>query len=103
MKRVICTFCLFLIFLSVRGQNLGIKTNVLYNVTTTLNIGTEIVLFEKISWDISVSYNPWEFSKHKRMRLWLLQPEIRYWTDQMFNKHFLGLHIIWRTIQFQRN
>lgn len=77
---------------SSHSQELGLKTNVLYDITTTFSLGVEIGLDEKTSLDISGAYNPWEFSDVKRMKLWLIQPELRYWLSERQNGHFLGLH-----------
>ena len=54
---------------STHGQNKGyylpkfaIKTNALYWVTTTPNLGFEVGLSKKITLDISGNYNPIKFS-----------------------------------------
>lgn len=70
-----------------------LKTNALYWATTSLNVGAEFALSEKITLDALVSYNPWAFSGNKKFKYWLLQPEIRYWATERFNGHFFGLHI----------
>lgn len=74
------------------AQNMGVKTNILYDATTTFSLGSEIGLSAKTSLDISGAYNPWEFSKTKRMKLWMIQPEFRYWFCEKFNGHFVGIH-----------
>lgn len=74
-----------------RAQEVGIKTNLLYDVTTTLNLGVEVGLGRKTTLDISGNYNPWRFGDY-RLKHGLIQPEIRYWTCEKFNGHFFGLH-----------
>lgn len=70
----------------------AIKTNALYWATTTSNLGLEIGLAKKLTLDISGNYNPWEFSDHRQLKHWLVQPEIRYWLCERFNGSFFGLH-----------
>ncbi len=70
----------------------NIKTNVLYDATTTLNLGAEFRLGAKTSLDIPVSYNPWTFDNNKKWKHILVQPEFRWWTKETFNGHFFGLH-----------
>lgn len=92
MKHIVNIFFLCIVTLSLSGQNMGLKTNVLYNATTTFSLGAEIGLGKKTSLDLSGAYNPWEFSETKRMKLWMVQPEFRYWFCEKFNGHFVGLH-----------
>ncbi|MBK5722940.1 DUF3575 domain-containing protein, partial [Dysgonomonas sp. Marseille-P4677] len=42
MKRIIYILLLLSVLASLSGQNVGIKTNVLYDATTTFSLGTEI-------------------------------------------------------------
>lgn len=76
------------------GQKAAVKTNLLYDATTTLNLGFEFGLGEKVTLDISGNYNPWKF-KDYRLKHGLIQPEIRYWLCEKFNGHFFGLHGIY--------
>lgn len=92
MRKIIFISLFILILLPLHGQNVGLKTNVLYDFTTTFSLGAEIGLSKKTSLDISGAYNPWEFSDVKRMKLWLVQPEFRHWFCERLNGHFLGLH-----------
>lgn len=73
------------------GQKAAVKTNLLYDATTTLNLGFEFGLSEKTTLDISGNYNPWKFGK-ARWRHGLIQPEFRYWLCEKFNGSFFGLH-----------
>lgn len=70
----------------------GIKTNVLYWMTTTLNIGAEIGLGKKTTLDIIGAYNPWDFKDNQKIKLRMGQVEFRYWTGERFIGHFFGLH-----------
>lgn len=72
--------------------SLVVKTNALYWATTTPNLGIEFGLSKKLTLDVSANYNPWGFSDNKKMKHWLVQPELRYWTCERFYGHFFGLH-----------
>ncbi|MBQ3608888.1 MAG: DUF3575 domain-containing protein [Bacteroidaceae bacterium] len=91
-------FIILISFMSLfasRGltQNVGIKTNVLYGLTTTLNLSAEIAINNQKSLEILGAYNPWTFHDDKKMRFWLLQPEFRHWFCEKFEGHFIGAHL----------
>lgn len=92
MKRLIfISIWMFAACMTMYGQKAAVKTNLLYDVTTTLNLGFEFGLGKKTTLDISGSYNPWKFGD-ARWRLGLIQPEVRYWLCERFNGSFFGLH-----------
>lgn len=77
---------------SIYGQKVAVKTNLLYDATSTLNLGFEFGLSKKWTLDVSGNYNPWEFGENRKMKHWMVQPEMRYWLCEKFNGHFFGLH-----------
>ena len=83
-----CAFC-------ARSQVVAVKTNVLYDVTTTFNLGAEVAFDKHLSLDISGNYNPWTLPDDKSIKHWLVQPELRYWLHERFNGHFLGVHALY--------
>jgi len=87
-------FSLFIfIFLpKAHAQNLTIKSNLLYNLTTTLNLGLEVSLAPKWTLELPINYNPWSFPKDRKLKHWGIQPEVRYWFCERFMGHFVGLH-----------
>ncbi len=97
MKKKILEFlvatCIVLLY-SMDGyaQKVGVKTNLLYDATTTANLGLEIGLARQWTLDVSGNYNGWTSSETRKFKHWLIQPEARYWFCQKFNGHFLGLH-----------
>lgn len=82
---------IFLTSTFVFSQNFAFKSNLLYDVTSTLNLGFELGMGKKMTIDISGNYNPWKFNNF-RLKHWLIQPEIRYWFCERFNGHSIGLH-----------
>lgn len=86
----------FLFFLMVgamtcRGQVVAIKSNLLYDATTTLNLGMEFGISDRVTLDVSGNYNPWRLGDY-RLKQGLIQPEIRYWPCHKFYRHFFGAH-----------
>lgn len=75
--------------------SLAIKTNLLYNLTTTMNMGGEMKLSDYLTLDLSLSYNPWTFSNNRKFKHISVQPEIRYWIYEPYNGHFLGVHLLY--------
>ncbi len=75
----------------MQGQKVAVKTNLLYDVTTTINAGVEVGLGYRWTLDVSGNYNPWKFDEY-RLKHWMAQPEFRYWFCEKFNGHFLGIH-----------
>ena len=72
--------------------NVSIKSNLLYDATASMNLGLEFRTGDKTSFEIPVTYNPWTFADNRKWKLLLIQPELRFWTDETFNGHFFGLH-----------
>ena len=46
------------------AQKVALKSNLLYDATTTMNLGLEIGLVRKWTLDIPVNYNPWKLSPY---------------------------------------
>lgn len=79
---------------SVFGQKIGVKTNLLYDATTTMNLGFEFGLAPRWTLELSGSYNPWTLDegKNKKIKHLAVIPEARYWLCNRFQGHFFGLH-----------
>ena len=78
MRKIICVLFL-LVGVSLSAQEIAVKTNLLYDASTTINLGTEIGLSPKWTLDLSANYNGWTFSENKKWKHWMAQPEARYW------------------------
>ncbi len=74
------------------GSPWNLKTNLISDVTTTLNLSPEICLSGRSSLDLTLGWNPWKFANHRQWRHILVQPEWRIWTRRTFSGHFFGLH-----------
>lgn len=76
------------------SQQLALKTNLLYGATTTMNIGGEMGFRSRWSLDVSANLNPWSFAENRKFKHWLVQPELRRWNCETFNRAFWGVHLL---------
>lgn len=79
---------------AVLAPRWAVKTNLLYDATTTINLGFELGLGRKWTLDVSANYNPWTFAQNKKLKHLLVQPEFRYWSCERFNRGFWGVHLL---------
>lgn len=75
------------------AQQLGVKTNLLYDATLTPNIGAEISMGRHSSFQLSYALNPWRDGE-KMLRHWSVMPEYRYWFCRPMMGHFIGVHAL---------
>ena len=75
------------------GQDLAVKTNVLYWGTATPNLAFEIGTGKKTSLEIAGGWNPWTYDNDKKMKHYIIQPEFRWWFCERFNRSFIGIHL----------
>lgn len=73
-------------------SQVGLKTNLLYDATATVNLGVEFPIAKKWSLDVSGNVNDWAINDHL-WKHWLAQPEARYWLCDRFSGHFVGAHL----------
>lgn len=73
------------------SQSIALKSNVLYDLTGTFNVGGEIRCDDHHSFQLSINYNPWNRGENKKMKHVLIQPEFRYWLDETFIGSFIGV------------
>lgn len=88
------TGCLLLL-LPEQGeaQKVAGKINLLYGATTAPNAAAEFRLGKQLTLEIGGGGSLWAFDEDTRYKHWLLQPELRWWACDVFNGHFLGLHL----------
>ena len=95
------------------AQEMALKSNLLYDATTTINLGYEVALNHKTTLDIWVNYNPWTLGnkwvglyeneltvlsqsaskRDAKLKHLAIQPEVRWWLCEKFNGHFFGAHL----------
>lgn len=94
LRRGVILLLLFTFSMPLLAQNIAVKSNLLYDFTATLNLGVEVKFAPKWTADLSGNYNPFSFSNDKKWKHWMLQPELRYWFCDAFNRHYVGLHLL---------
>lgn len=91
-----CIMALIVLLLgpaAIKAQDVAVKTNLLYDAALTVNLGAEVRLAPKWSFDLSGNLNAWDVNSHK-WKHWLIQPEGRYWFCEGLQGHFVGLHAL---------
>lgn len=97
MYKIILKFFLVILALATSlsfsfAQKVAIKNNLLYDATVTPNLALEIAMSRKMTLEMAAGLNFFDFSDNKKFKHWLVQPELRWWTCDVFNGHFFGLH-----------
>ena len=81
--------------LSAHGQ-IAVKSNLLYDATTTPNLGIEAGIGQQSTVNLVYGLNAWSFNSEshgeRKVKHWLLMPEYRWWPCTRFNGHFFGVH-----------
>lgn len=85
---LLCGACPFM-----RAQDVGIKTNLVYDALLSPTLGVEVGVAPKWSLDLSGTLNAWEVNE-KSWKLWVVQPEARYWLCQRNDGHFFAAHAL---------
>ena len=91
----ICRWLIVLLLFStgtISAQRIGVKTNLLYDATSTANLGVEASVGKQLTLDLSINYNGWLSTNKHSLKHWLIQPELRYWLDQKYYGHFWGVN-----------
>jgi hypothetical protein len=85
------------------AQDVAIKTNLLgWAAGGTMNAGVEVGTSKKVTLQVVGALNPWTYGHvdpetnvgGKRARLWLVQPEVKYWFCDRFAGHYIGFHAL---------
>ncbi|MCF0174492.1 MAG: DUF3575 domain-containing protein [Bacteroidales bacterium] len=94
LRRFLFTFVVFIGSVQLgNAQDVALKTNLLSDAFTNLNLGVEVGLAPKWTLDIPIQYNPFSFRNGAMMWKHLtVQPEARYWFCDRFSGHFVGIH-----------
>lgn len=83
----------------MHAQKFGVKTDALYWMTTTPNIGFEVGLGKRTTLELSGGYNPWTLNssddRNTKVRHFLITPEFRYWFCERFQGHHMGINAIY--------
>lgn len=95
-RKIHTTLLAFLLVTSTAGmlhaQKVAIKNNLLYDATASPNLALEMALSRKTTLELGAGLNWFDFSDNRKAKHWLVQPELRWWTCDVFNGHFFGIH-----------
>lgn len=78
----------------------AVKTNLLLDATTTMNLAVELRVSPKHTIELSGSYNPFSWPDNRKWKSIAVQPEFRYWVFDPFAGHFIGVHMHWAHYNF---
>ena len=99
MRRFIryCLLSSFLLFAGSLTTNLhaqfySVQSNTLKLATTTFNVEGSMLLDKHWTLNMSVSYNPWNFSDTKKIKHFLIEPAARYWFWQPYAGNFISMY-----------
>lgn len=94
--KYLCSLALAILSCFCASAQFAVKTNLLYDATTTPNLGVEVGIGLKSSINLVYGLNPWSFKSEshgeRKAKHWVLMPEYRWWACSKFNGHFLGVH-----------
>lgn len=93
-------FTLLSISLTCYSQTVGIRTNVLYLLTTSPNIGVDVGFGSHSSVNASLGYNPFKFSNKSvseaasspKLMHWSGNAEYKYWFCRPLERWFVGAY-----------
>lgn len=71
---------------------IAVKTNLIFAAALVANIGVEAQFARHWTIDLPFYYSPYDITPTRKIRLFGIQPELRYWFDRGFKGHFVGLH-----------
>ncbi len=83
---------------ALSAQRVGLKTNLVYLATGTVNFAAEVALAPKTTVDIVGTCNIpgliyfGDKSLNRKIWHWITQPELRFWHTEAFNRGFVGIH-----------
>lgn len=81
---------------SALAQKAAVKTNLMYWATTTPNLGVEVSMADRFTFNLEGGYNPFTLDDdkeaNKKIKHFLVTPEVRYWFCETFNGHFIGIN-----------
>lgn len=95
MNRCLVIGLLLLVHLiPLKSQEVAVKSNLLYDAVTAINVGVETPLSPQWTVDVSGGLKAWDLKSDSRWRHYYIQPEVRYYLCDIFSGHFFGAHLL---------
>lgn len=76
------------------AQQFAARSNLLYWMTGTINLGGEYAVSQHSTVGVSFNLNPWTFRSDNKLQHWFVRPEYRYWFTEKYTRFFIGAHLI---------
>lgn len=70
----------------------AIKTNPAAWAGTMLNVAADVQVSHHVSLELPVVWCPWHIGNRRSVKVFALQPEVRWWLSQPGEGHFFGVH-----------
>lgn len=77
---------------SASAQQVAVKTNALYWLTSTPNASVEVGIDSHFSVQMSMGYNAWKFAGKHSIKHTSFIPEVRYWLSRTMERHYVGVY-----------
>lgn len=82
-KRVILSLAIALCaWTTASAQQVAVKSNLFYWMTTTINAGAEVALSKHSTLGATFNLNPWTIGADNKIQHWFVRPEYRYWVTE---------------------
>ncbi len=103
MKRIILIGLALFCTVSLSAQKVAVKNNLIYDAGLRApNLALEFGLAPKTTFDLLGSYSWYNIGTRtvdgltfdKKIKHWLAQPELRFWSCERFNGFFWGIHLL---------
>ena len=94
LRHYIILFVSIASFVSVEGQTVSVRNNLLYDATLSPNLSIDFKIDSLWVLGISAGINAWDIdkAKNKKWRHVMVSPYVRYYTDSLYHKRFFGIH-----------
>lgn len=93
-----CKCIVFIVVLLVGfkgySQSIALRSNALFYISGTTNLGVEYALSNKSSIDLNYYHKYWGYESIGRFRYYLIQSEIKKWECRKFVGRYWGIHTL---------
>ena len=92
MRKYLLLLLLIALPSSSAAQQVALKTNMLFWLTGTPNMGGELGAGRQFTFGVWGAYNAWKYPDDMKLNLYAAEAEARYWFCRKFEGHFVGVH-----------
>lgn len=81
-------------WLGASAQTVAVKTNLLYWMAATPNIGAEVALSPHSTLGATMNINRWTIGADNKIQHFFIRPEYRYWVTGKYTRLYFGIHVM---------